>query len=59
MTADRAQLAAQVRAMRDTLEALGLLMPPAEVPQVGPAQAQQNAQHLARALALLPVSYYK
>lgn len=51
MTADRAQLAAQVRAMRDTLEALGLLMPPADVPQVSPAQAQQNAQHLARALS--------
>lgn len=50
MSADRAQLAAQVRVMRDTLDALGLLMPPADVPQVDGITAQINAQRLASAL---------
>lgn len=36
--------------MRDTLEALGLLMPPADVPQVNGVEGQINAQRLASAL---------
>ncbi|UTA50101.1 hypothetical protein MSS93_09935 [Deinococcus radiodurans] len=51
MNLDRRALSAQVRALRDALDALGLLSPPADVPQVREGEAQINAQRLASALS--------
>jgi len=51
MNLDRRALSAQVRALRDALDALGLLSPPADVPQVREGEAQLNAQRLASALS--------